>query len=65
MFVLAPISRLLFALLTIINNAMSMANAMSVRSAARKDMMLDISVTVMWVEKESRNATKMAAVAAR
>lgn len=47
------------------NSAMSMANAISVRNAARKDMMLDMSVTVMWVEKESRNAMKMAAVAAR
>jgi len=38
-------------------------NAMNVRVAARKDTRDDIRVTVMWVEKLSRNAKKDTAAA--
>jgi len=40
-----------------------MAKAIRVRSAARNDTMDDMSVTVIWVEKASRNAKKVTAVA--
>jgi len=42
---------------------MSMANAMRVRLAARKDRREAIKVKVTWVEKENRSATKAAMVA--
>lgn len=42
---------------------MSIANAISVRRAARKDRIDAIRVTVTWVEQEKSNAMKVTAVA--
>lgn len=42
---------------------MSIANAINVRRAARKDKMDAMSVTVTWLEKEKSNAMKVTAVA--
>ena len=43
---------------------MSMANAISVKRAARNDTSDATRVTVMWEEKLSNKATKVTAVAA-
>jgi len=42
---------------------MSIANAINVRRAARKDRIEAIRVTVTWVEQEKSNAIKVTAVA--
>lgn len=45
------------------NNAISMAKATMVRRAARNDIKDDKSVTVTWVEHDSKNAMKVTAAA--
>ena len=60
--VFAPISRLLIACLTSAKRAMSMANAISVISAARKATNDATSVMVMCVENDRRNAINVTAV---
>lgn len=63
-FVLAPIPRPFIECRTRTKSAISMAKAISVRSAARKDISDAKRVTVTWVENERSNAMKIAAVAA-
>lgn len=45
------------------NRAMSIANAIRVMSAARNETSDEINVTVRWVEKDRRSATKITPVA--
>jgi len=61
--VLAPISNLFISCFTRAKSAMSIANAISVNKAAKKDISDAMRVTVMWVDKESSNARNVTAVA--
>lgn len=63
--VVAPISRPCMAFLTSANNAISMAKAIKVMRAAMKDRIDAMRVTVIWVEKDRRNARKVTAAAGR
>jgi len=59
---LTPSSWLIWCL-THAKSAISMTNARRVKSAARNETMDAKSVTVTWVEKESRSAMKVTPVA--
>lgn len=57
------LSKLPTCCLTRAKSAMSIANAIRVRAAARKDVREARRVTVMWVERERRRATNDTAAA--
>jgi len=61
--VLAPTCSLFISCLTKARRAISMANAIRVNSAARKDISDAMSVTVMWVDRENNSARNVAPVA--
>lgn len=60
---LTPLRWSLISWRTNASSAMSMANAIRVRSAARKDSRLATSVTITCSENEKRNAMKVTAAA--